>query len=351
MTRFRIDLRSDIHTVPTVEMRRAMAAADVGGDALAGEDPAVNELEETCAAMFGKEAALFVGSGTMGNIVSLLTISSPGCTLIADSYTHIVSSEAGGLQRLAGCTPILLETDGTLTGADVLGGLTSQGRLGEPGVICAENTHGLRGGRAWGAGVTAGLVKVAREHRLKLHIDGARIFNAAAASGETVADLTAGADTVQICLSKGLGAPCGSLVVGSRETIEGARGYRQMLGGGMHKAGVLAAAGLVALRETPPRIPDDHRRAKRLGELLPELKPLSLAYPVCTNIVDLVFDPARLDGERLVASAADSGVGITGPWNSPKSKWIRLVTHYGITDQDIEEAAGVVAEAVRESVS
>lgn len=349
MTRFRIDLRSDIHTVPTGEMRRAMAAAEVGGDALAGEDSAVNDLEETCAALFGKEAALFVSSGTMGNIVSLLTISSPGCALIADSYTHIVSSEAAGFQRLAGCTPVLLETDGILTGADVLRCLTGQGLLGNPGVICVENTHGLRGGKAWGGGVTAGLAKVAREHRLRLHIDGARIFNAAVATGETVADLTAGADTVQVCLSKGLGAPCGSLIVGARDTIDRARRYRQMLGGGVHKAGVMAAAGLVALREMPSRIPDDHRRAKRLGDLLSEHEPLSLAYPVYTNIVDLVFDSDRLDGDKAVAWAAQGGVGITGPWNSPKGKWIRLVTHFGITDHDVEEAARVVAEALRKS--
>jgi threonine aldolase len=348
--KYKIDLRSDIHNAPTAEMRRAMAEAEVGGDALAGEDRAVLQLEEACAALFGKEDALFVCSGTMGNIVSLLTISRPGCALIADPYTHIVSSEMNGFERLAGCSLVGIETDGVLTGEMVRHRLMSCHNEGEaPAVICVENTHALRGGVPWGADIASGLATVAREHGLKLHIDGARIFNAAVAMGQTVADLTAGADTVQVCLSKGLGAPFGSLVVGSKGIICRAREFRQMLGGGMHKAGIMAAAGLVALCKMPSRIPDDHRRAARLGSLLAELKGLRLAYPVRTNIVDLLFDPERVAGEELVGRCAQRGLGITGPWDASSGQWIRLVTCHEISDGDVETAALILAESLRES--
>ena len=331
-------------------MHRAMAEASVGGDALANEDPIVLELEETCAEMFRKEAALFVCSGMMGNLVSLLTISHPGCTVIADPYTHIISSEMAGFQRLGECTLVPVETDGILTGDLVRQCLDSHDIKGDnSAVICAENTHGLRGGIAWGADVTAGLVEVARERRLRLHIDGARIFNAAVAMSATVADLTTGADTVQVCLSKGLAVPFGSLVLGSRETIDRAREYRQMLGGGMHKPGIMAAAGLVALGEMPSQILADHRRARRLADLLSGLEGLTLAHPVHTNIIDLAFDPEAVDGEQLVACAAERSLGITGPWTGSWGHWIRLVTHHKISDGDIEEAVGVLGEALKES--
>jgi threonine aldolase len=348
--RYRIDLRSDIHTAPTSAMRRAMAAATVGGDALAGEDAIVVELEESCAALFRKEAALFVCSGTMGNIASLLAISQPGCALIADSYTHLVSSEGRGYERLAGCHLVAVETDGVLSRPIVRQCLEANGLQRGSAVICVENTHSLRGGIPWGTDVMQGLADLAREHDFRLHIDGARIFNAAVATGESVADLAAGADTLQVCLSKGLGAPMGSVVMGSAEIIDRAREYRQMLGGGIHKAGLMAAAGLVALREMPDRIPEDHRRAKWLGDLLCELPQLGLAYPVQTNIVDLAFDPRVLDGGRLVAWAARRGVGITGPWTAPWGGWLRLVTYHQISDADVEEAAAVLARGVKESM-
>ncbi len=199
LNKYKIDLRSDIHNAPTEEMRRAMADAEVGGDALADEDPAVLELEDACAGLFEREDALFVCSGTMGNIVSLLAISHPGWTVIADPYSHIVSSEKNGFERLAGCSLAPIETDGVLTGEMVRQRLLPcHGDDPTPAVICVENTHGLRGGIPWGADITSELAEVACEHGLKLHIDGARIFNAAVAMGQTVADLTAGADTVQV---------------------------------------------------------------------------------------------------------------------------------------------------------
>lgn len=349
MAKFHVDLRSDIRTVPTPAMRRAMAEAQVCGDVVATEDFATTELEETCAGLFEREAGLFVCSGTMGNLVSILTLTHPGFTLIADPYTHIISSELKGFERLAGCTAALVETDGVLT-ADMVRQCLAQHAIADgSAVICAENTHALRNGKAWDSHITAGLADVAREHKLKLHIDGARIFNAAVATGESVARLTEGADTVQLCMSKGLGAPMGSVIVGAKETIARARELRRMVGGGVHKSGIMAAAALAGLRETPPRLPEDHRRAKRLGELLAQLPPLRLPYPVYTNIVHVFFDKEAMDGKKFVALLAGQGIGVTGPWNSPQGQWLRFVTHYGITDADIETVAIAVADAVKQS--
>lgn len=195
--------------------------------------------------------------------------------------------------------------------------------------------------------MTADLVQVARERKLLLHIDGARIFNAAVVTGATVAQLTAGADTVQVCLSKGLGAPIGSLVLGTHAVVARARECRHRLGGGMHKAGVIAAAGLVALHEGPARIPEDHRRAKCLAARLVEQSDFMLATPVRTNIVDLLVASKRIDVGRLVALAADEGVGVTGPWHAPGGDWLRLVTHSEVTDGDIDEAIRVLSVAMR----
>lgn len=349
MSKYRLDMRSDIHSVPTDEMRQAMAQAEVGGDALKGEDAAVNELEATAAVMFRKDAALLVCSGTTGNLVSLLALCERGSVIIADPWTHIVSSEMNGFERLAGCNVVPIETDGILTGDMVRQCLGSHSLMGRHQVvICVENTHGLRGGIAWGPDVMRGLTSVACEHGLKLHIDGARIFNASAATGASVADLTAGADTVQVCLAKGLGAPCGSLILGSADVIDRARQYRQMLGGGIHKAGIYAAAGLVALRRMPQMIAEDHRRARRLADLIASLPCLRLAHPVQTNIVDVAFESQAVDGRALVQAAARRDIGIAGPWTGPWGGWLRLVTHYGISDADIEETAASLSEVLRD---
>ncbi|MCC7409904.1 MAG: hypothetical protein IT442_17690 [Phycisphaeraceae bacterium] len=344
---YRIDLRSDIHSAPTPTMRQAMAQASVGGDALAGEDACLAELEQTAAEMFKKETALFVCSGTMGNLVSLLTISRPGDVLIGDPYTHVFSSERDGFRRLGGCTLAAVETDGVLTPGHVRQGVLARGlaRRGAA-VICTENTHALRGGVPWGADVTADLVELAREQGWRLHVDGARIFNAAVALKTSVADLVAGADTVQICLAKGLGAPVGSLILGTHAVIDQAREHRQMLGGGLHKPRIMAAAGLVALWEAPARLADDHRRAKQLGQRLTQIDVFTLAHPVYTNIVDLIFNPDALDGHQLVARAAEHGVGITGPWTCSWGQSIRLMTHHDISDADIEDAVHVIGQAV-----
>ena len=338
---FRIELRSDTQTTPTEEMRAAMARADVGDDQ-AGEDPTVRELQDLAAEMFRKEAALFVTSGTMGNLVSLLTLTQRGDSLLVDPESHVTLAEAGGFATLAGCSVIPIPSPGYLTAADIepyLAPVTTHSL--NPAIIWTENTHNRRGGVAWGPGVMRELTQLAGRHSLRLHIDGARIFNAAAALDLPVADLTEGADTVQFCLSKGLGAPFGSMIVGSGEVIERARRTRQLVGGGMRQAGVMAAAGLLALRDGPARMADDHRRAKRLGDVIDDLPGLRLVSPVYTNLIFVTWDPKLLDLNVFVEAAARHGVGVGGP----RGDMFRLVTHHQLSDADIDEAADVLAAA------
>ena len=347
MAKYRIDLRSDTQTEPTPEMREAMARAEVGDDQY-GEDPTVIELEETTADMFGTEAALFVASGTMGNLVSLLTISQRGDTLLIDPYSHAAIGEAGGYATVAGCTLLPIETGGVLTAEHVrahLSPVTTHSL--QPAIIWAENTHNRRGGVAWGPGVMRGLVEVATEHGLKIHLDAARIFNAAAALDVPVEDLVEGADTVQICLSKGLGAPFGSLIVASRDVIERARRIRQMMGGGMRQGGVMAAAGLIGLRYMPARMADDHQHARQLGAVLEDIEGIELECPVYTNLVYLRLDGELIDGAAFAEGAQQRGLGVGAP---RPGNIMRLVTHHQVSDADIEEAADILvgsAEAAR----
>ena len=338
---FRIELRSDTQTTPTEEMREAMARAVVGDD-LGGEDPTVRELEGLAAEIFGKEAALFVTSGTMGNLVSLLTLSRRGDTLLVDPESHVTLAEAGGFAALAGCSVIPIQTPGWLTPEDIephLGPLTTHSL--NPAVIWTENTHNRRGGVAWGPAVMQELSSLAMQHGLRLHIDGARIFNAAAALDVPVSALADGADTVQFCLSKGLGAPFGSMVVGSTDLVERARRTRQLVGGGMRQAGVMAAAGLLALREGPGRLADDHRRAKQLGDVIDDLPGLRLISPVYTNLIFVTWNPDVLNLEVFVEEAAKRGVGVGGA----RGDMFRLVTHHQVSDADIDEATDVLAAA------
>ena len=341
MPPFRIELRSDTQTTPTEDMRAAMARADVGDDQ-AGEDPSVRELEDLAAELFRKDAALFVTSGTMGNLVSLLTLTQRGDSLLVDPESHVTLAEAGGFATLAGCSVIPIRTPGWLTPADVEPYITPVTTHSlNPAVIWTENTHNRRGGVAWGPEVMRELAALAGRHGLRLHIDGARIFNAAAALDVPVADLADGADTVQFCLSKGLGAPFGSMIVGSGDLITRARRTRQLVGGGMRQAGVMAAAGLIALRDGPGRLADDHRRAKRLGDVIDDLPGLRLVSPVYTNLIFVTWDPSALDLNVFIDEAARRGVGVGGP----RGDMFRLVTHHQISDADIDEAADVLAAA------
>lgn len=341
MPQFRIELRSDTKTTPTPDMRSAMADAAVGDDQ-GGEDPTVAELEEYAAQLLGKEAGLFVASGTMGNLISLLTLAQRGDSLLVDPVSHVTLAEAGGFAALAGCNVIPIESPGFLTAEAIephLVPVTTHSP--NPAIIWTENTHNRRGGVAWGPEVMGELTALAAQRSLRLHIDGARIFNAAAALDVPVADLAAGADTVQFCLTKGLGAPFGSLVVGAHDLIQRARRTRQMVGGGMRQAGVMAAAGMVALRDGPSRLADDHRRARYLGGIIEDLPGMALASPVYSNLIFARCNSEEINFERFVDRANEQGLGIGMPFGG----MMRMVTHHQVSDADIEEAADIMIAA------
>jgi threonine aldolase len=282
-----IDLRSDTVTRPSPAMRRAMAAAEVGDDVLE-EDPTVLRLQATAAERLGCEAALFVPSGTMGNQIALHLMGRPGDEVICESRSHILHFELGAMAALSGLLPRAVETpDGRLEPAQIERHIVAASSLRNPtAVLEVENSANLAGGTVYTAVEQRALLDVAAAHGLATHLDGARLFNAAAATGEDVADLARGFDTVMISLSKGLGAPVGSLLFGSAERMRDARRVRKMFGGGMRQVGVLAAAGLVALEEGPPRILEDHALARRLAEGIAELRGFEVDLDrVRTNIV------------------------------------------------------------------
>ncbi len=327
-------------------MRRAMSEAEVG-DEQSADDPSVRELEASAAEIFETEASLFVASGTMGNLVGLLTISQRGDAVIIDSASHLAVAEGGGYATLAGCTLLPIETDGAMTAEHVrtqLAPVTPHST--RPGVIWLENTHNRRGGVPSGPDVIRGLSDVAAEHGLKIHIDGARIFNAAVAMGVSVAELVKGADTVQVCLTKGLGAPFGSMLIGTADGITTARRQRQMLGGGMRQAGVMAAAGLIALREGPAKLAADHRHAKLLAAILEDIEGVRLDFPVNTNLVFFWMDDRVIDPVAFAATVTDQGLGIGGP---RPGNHFRLVTHHQLGDADIDEAGEIMAQATAAS--
>ncbi len=289
-----VELRSDTTTHPTDEMREAMKAAPVGDDVF-GEDPTVNALEELSARMMGKQAAMFVPSGTMGNISSLLAHCKRGDEVVMESECHIYYYEAGGLSALGGLVPRLVYgKDGLMNPSDVESAIRGANiHYAPPGLICVENTHNRGGGTVYNLDRLAGIKEVADRHGLPMHLDGARIFNASIALGVEASAIASYFDSVQFCLSKGLSAPVGSVVVGSREFISKARKYRKMLGGGMRQAGIIAAAGIIALEKMVDRLADDHKNAKALAEGLARIPGIEVDLStVETNIV--VFDVSKL---------------------------------------------------------
>ena len=260
-----IDLRSDTVTKPSDAMRRAMAAAEVGDDVY-GEDPTINRLQERAAEIFEKEAALFVPSGTMGNQIAVKVHTKPGQEIVIEERGHVLNYELGASAVFSGVTirPVKsVDGSGMLTWAEIAAVLSTDCIYDhtQTGLLCLENTHNLAGGRVMSAAFCAELCENAHANGLPVHMDGARIFNAAIALNESVADLTRHCDTVQFCLSKGLGAPVGSILLGSGEFIDEARIWRKRLGGGMRQAGILAAAGIIALEESPKRLHEDHANA------------------------------------------------------------------------------------------
>ena len=331
-----IDLRSDTVTLPTPEMREAMYRAEVGDDVY-GEDPTVNRLEEMAAERLGKEAALFVVSGTMGNLVALLTHCGRGDEIILGHRSHTFLFEQGGMASLGGIIPHTIpnQPDGTLRLEDIEGAIRGDNvHFPRTRLVCLENTHNVCNGTPITAAYTAQVGRLAHDHGLRVHVDGARIFNAAAALEVDVDELVKDVDSVQICLSKGLCAPVGSLVCGSADFIAEARRSRKVVGGGMRQAGILAAAGIVALERIAGRMADDHARARRLAEGLAEIPGVEVA-PVATNILYFgLTDEVSKSPEEVVAGLDERGVRVLGRVNGR----FRAVTHYWISDEDIEMA-------------
>ena len=333
MNTIRHDFRSDTVTRPSQGMRSAMAAAEVGDDVF-GDDPTVNLLEQRMAGMLGKEAAIFVPSGTQSNLLALMSHCARGDEFIAGQNAHCYKFEGGGAAVLGSIQPqpIAHRADGTMDPREIEAAIKSgDSHFATTRVIALENTFG---GRVLPVDYMLEVAAIAQKHGLGLHLDGARAFNACVALGIGIADFTAPFDTVSICLSKGLGAPVGSVLVGRGDLIEKARRNRKMLGGGMRQAGILAAAGLYALDHNVERLAEDHRRARRLAEGLARHQALKVAMPD-TNIL-WVEAEAEL-GDRLTAYLGENGVGITGRYG--QQRW---VTHLDVTDEDVDGALALV---------
>lgn len=329
-----IDLRSDTITQPTPEMRAIMADAPVGDDVY-GEDPSVNALEEKAAELLGKESALFTASGTMGNLIALLSHTRAGEEIILDANAHIYYYEAGGLSRLGGLTPRLIYSEKGMIRLDELVDAVrpEDVHFPRPSLFCLENTHNRAGGLVLPLEETVAVTGKARELGLKTHLDGARLFNAAAALELPVADLADPFDSVMCCLSKGLAAPVGSILAGSREFIAEARRVRKVVGGGMRQAGVIAAAGLWALEHMTKRLPEDHIRAQRLAAGLSEAVPfLHIAQEVQTNMFYFDLEHNQWNASRLVEAWADKGILAS----AVGGKTIRLVTHWQVDDAAVQ---------------
>jgi threonine aldolase len=341
-----VDLRSDTVTRPTPAMRKAMERAEVGDDVL-GEDPTINRLQQTAAERVGMEAGLFVPSGTMGNLAAVLAHCGRGDEVIMGNLGHTFLFEGGGVAALGGVMPHTLpnQPDGTLQLEDIRAAIRPDD-VHHPisRLVVLENTHNRCGGVILRPEYLQKAANLARERGLRLHIDGARIFNAAVALGVPVSDLTGMADSITFCLSKGLCAPVGSVLCGKAEFIRSARRIRKMLGGGMRQAGILAAAGLVALEQMVDRLSEDHRRARWLAEGLANIAGLRLEPAVPeTNMVFVGLDDAVGASGREVAERLNQDgvkVGLVG------TRRFRLVTHYWIDDEGIERALGAFAKAI-----
>ncbi len=335
-----IDLRSDTITRPTPAMRRAMAEAEVGDDVF-GEDPTVNRLQELAAECLGKEAALFVASGTMGNLVSLLAHCGRGDEVILGDQSHTYFYEQGGLAALGGIHPRVLanQPDGTLAGTEIEAAIRPDDvHFPRTRLLTLENTHNRCFGTPLAPSYLKSVSQTAHRFGLQVHVDGARIFNAAVALGVSARDLAADIDSLTFCLSKGLAAPVGSVVCGPQAFIDEARRARKIVGGGMRQAGVLAAAGIIALSQMVDRLADDHVNAKKLAEGLAEEPNLKIDLQrVRTNIVYFEITSPRLTAQNLAQQLAAEGVLVlpTGP------RQLRAVTHYHVTAEAIDQSLKV----------
>jgi threonine aldolase len=339
-----VDLRSDTVTRPTPEMRRAMAEAEVGDDVY-GEDPTVNRLEQRAAEIFGKEAALFVPSGCMGNLIAIKIWTHHGNEVICEERSHVNLYELASMSAIAGCMPRAVRgEDGILTWKEVEAAIRPVIYYdSQTALVCLENTHNMAGGTVYPTAQSDEICDGVHAAGLKIHLDGARVFNAAAALGEGVAQMTRKFDSVMFCLSKGLGAPVGSVVAGSRAFIDKARIFRKMFGGGMRQAGVIAAAGLVALEKSPGRLHIDHENARRLAEGIAGIRGLRVEpAKVRSNIV--IFDCAKSGKTAVELCEALQARGIWALDTAPYS--VRFVTHCDVDRAGIERAIATLGEVM-----
>lgn len=333
-----MDFRSDTITLPTPNMRRAMYEAEVGDDVY-GEDPSINKLEDMGAELLGKEAGLFVTSGTQGNLISVLTHTAPGQEVILESESHIFYYEAAGAALVGGVQMRTIPGKrGAMNPAAVEAAIRSDDiHFPHTGLISLENTHNRAGGATIPLSNMAALAAIGKQYSIPLHLDGARIFNAAFALGTTAKEIASHVDSVSFCLSKGLGAPVGSLIVGRKDWIERARKWRKRLGGGMRQAGVLAAAGIVALEQMIDRLPEDHALARYLATGLGEIEEATVVPPE-TNIVLMEITRSGWTAAQLLQRLADQGVLATGFGPST----IRFVTHKDVDRADADRVLRAV---------
>ena len=340
-----IDLRSDTVTKPSAEMRRAMAEAEVGDDVFI-EDPTVNRLQQRAAEVFGREAALFVPSGTMGNLTCILAHTRPGQEVICEEAGHIYNYEMASMSAVAGVLPRVVQGEAGILTWELISKAIRPKIYYRPqtALISLENTHNMAGGTVYPTALVHDICERAHSAGIPVHLDGARIFNAATFLNEDVAPMTAKFDSIQFCLSKGLGAPVGSMIVGSREFIERCRSIRKMLGGGMRQVGVLAAAGFVALEQGPKRLREDHENARVLARQLAEIPGISIdPAKIQTNIVIYGVQKSAFTSADFLAALARRNV-LAVPVDADR---VRMVTHLDVNRKDIENAAAAVREVVR----
>ena len=335
----KVDLRSDTITLPTKEMLDAITGAELGDDVFQ-EDPTVNQLEDLAATKFNKEAALFVPSGTMANLVAVLSHCQRGDEVILGDQAHTFLYEAGGISAFGGVhsRQIPNQEDGTLLLEDIKKSIRKEDVHFPPTrLICLENTHNRCLGMPLSVDYTNSVTEIAKNNSLSVHVDGARIFNAAVSLGVSVKELTENIDSVSFCLSKGLSAPAGSMLCGTKDFIEIARRNRKALGGGMRQAGVLAAAGLVALEKMTDRIIDDHKNARTLAAGISNINGIRINLErVKTNIIYFSLDHPKVGGALLLEKMAGKNIHFfeLGP------SWFRLVTHAGVSKDDVDDVVG-----------
>jgi len=335
-----IDLRSDTVTMPTQEMREAIYRAEVGDDVY-GEDPTINKLEEMAAAMLGKEAAMFVTSGTQGNQVCVMTHTRPGDEIILEEKCHIITYEVGGIGYLSGVQARLIKSPHGAMNPEDIEAAIREDDIHQPrtSLICVENTHNRAGGTVIPMDMMQKTYEVAHKHNVPVHMDGARIFNAASYLKVPAKEIAKYADSVMFCLSKGLCAPVGSMVVGSKKFISRARKFRKMMGGGLRQAGFLAAAGIIALEKMTERLQQDHDNARLLAEGLNAIPGIRIDMDtVQTNIVICDIGGLRMTGGKLSHMLFERGIKVNGG-SSPS---VRFVTHHGIEKQDVEKTIETV---------